>query len=73
MDNRAWIIGLNYYDTLIQELKKVCEPSQIHIEEIPTFVMNLILHKTPFTGPDMQREMAVHNYTNDDYVLLYMF
>lgn len=31
--------------------------------------MNLILHKIPFTGPEIQKDLSVHNYTNDEYVL----
>jgi hypothetical protein len=68
MDNWAWVVGLPYYDKLIEELKKVCESKSIHIEEIPTFVMNLILHKIPFTGTEFLKDMALYNYSDDEYV-----
>ncbi|KEJ83063.1 SNF2 family N-terminal domain containing protein [Oxytricha trifallax] len=65
MDQRIWIVGLPYYDELFESLKKVCEIARIHIEEIPTFIMNLVLHKIPFTGPDIQ--IGNFNYTNDPF------
>ena len=60
-----WIVGLPYYDDLIERLKNVCG-TKIHLEEIPSFLMNLIIHKIPFTGPDMKS--ALCNYTNDPFV-----
>jgi hypothetical protein len=66
MDQRCWVIGIASYDLLIEELKKLCEQNHIHIEEIPSFIMNLVLHKTPFTGPEIQ--MGNFNYTNDKFV-----
>ena len=68
MDNRMWVVGLPHYDPLLEELKRVCENNQIHIEEIPTFIMNLVLHKIPFTGTEIQ--MGTFNYSNDDFVRL---
>ncbi|CDW74660.1 swi snf-related matrix-associated actin-dependent regulator of chromatin subfamily a-like protein 1 [Stylonychia lemnae] len=67
MDIRMWVVGLPYYDQLMEKLKKVCDHNQIHIEEIPPFIMNLVLHKIPFTGPDIQ--LGNFNYTNDPFGL----
>ena len=66
MDQRCWVLGIASYDFLINELKKLCEQNSIHIDEIPSFIMNLVLHKTPFTGPDIL--MGNFNYTNDKFV-----
>lgn len=66
MDLRCWVLSIGSYDHLMHNISRLCDHHRIHIEEIPSFVMNLVLHKTPFTGPDMA--MGHHNYTNDPYV-----
>jgi hypothetical protein len=66
MDQRCWVLGVASYDLLIMELKQICDQNSIHIEEIPSFIMNLVIHKTPFTGPEIQ--MGNFNYTNDKFV-----
>lgn len=53
MDQRCWVLGVASYDLLIGELKQICDQNSIHIEEIPSFIMNLVIHKTPFTGPEI--------------------
>jgi len=65
--NRAWIVGLRNYDLMVKELKHDCELNGIHIEEIPSFIMNIIFYKTPFQGPESQ--MHQHNYEQDDLVI----
>ena len=45
---RVWILHVNNYDQVMVELKKICGANQIHIEDIPQFVIHLMKTKIPY-------------------------
>jgi hypothetical protein len=51
---RAWVLPITHYDSLMQELTKICLINNIHIEDIPAFAMKLMTHKTPNFQQDDQ-------------------
>jgi hypothetical protein len=51
IETRSWVLSLTNYESMLERLKNICSQYEIIIQELPTFVVNLILHPTPCTGP----------------------
>ena len=45
---RKWVLNVDRYETVMLELKRICEANRIHIEDIPTFAINLMRTKVPW-------------------------
>jgi hypothetical protein len=50
VETRSWVMTLLNYYKLLERIKVICSEFQIHVQEIPAFVVNLMLNKTPCTG-----------------------
>ena len=48
-DLRVWVINMVSYPQVMTELRKICSANQIHIEDIPTFVMHLMKTQVPYS------------------------
>jgi len=44
---RAWVLPTTKYDQLMEDLQKICLVNNIHIEDIPSFTMQLMNCKIP--------------------------
>lgn len=67
MDYRAWVIDIQVYKSALEVLRPICIENRVHIEEIPDFCLNLILHAVPWTGAEQEKGMC-YNYTSDPFV-----
>jgi len=65
VENRSWVMSLPDYYKLLEQIRSICTEFGIHIQEIPHFVVNLVLYKTPCTGEHNQ--FGAYNYNNDAY------
>lgn len=62
---RCWVMNLPHYYTIIEQIKGICKSFGIAIREIPNFVVNLVLYKTPCSGE--QSQFGAFNFSNDPY------
>ena len=48
-DLRKWVLPTERYNTVMVEIKGVCELNKIHVEDIPQFTINLMKTKVPWS------------------------
>ena len=58
-------MSLPDYYKLLAQIKVICDEFGIQIQEIPNFVVGLVLYKTPCTGEG--NKFGAFNFNNDTY------